>query len=40
MLPNEPKYLHEIVGEAKFYRLLNLAAIVEDRIRDLCKLIS
>jgi len=42
MLPNEARYLHEILSEARFYRLLNLVTIVEDRIRDLClcKLIS
>lgn len=36
MLPNEARYLHEILCEARFYKLVNLVTIVEDRIRDLC----
>ena len=35
-LPQEHHYLNEIAQEAKFYKLLSLKAIVEERLNDLC----
>ena len=36
MLPHEPKYLHELIIEARFYKLFGLVVLLEERIKDLC----
>ena len=35
-LPREPVYLYELLLEARFYKLLGLASIVEERLNDMC----
>jgi hypothetical protein len=36
ILPHEPKYLYELITEARFYKLFGLVALLEERIKDLC----
>jgi len=36
LLPNEPKYLYELITEARFYKLFGLVVLIEERIKDLC----
>jgi len=40
LLPNEPKYLYELIKEARFYKLFGLVILIKERIKDLrlCKL--
>jgi hypothetical protein len=35
ILPHEPKYLYELITEARFYKLFGLVALLEERIKDL-----
>ena len=36
ILAHEPKYLYELITEARFYKLFGLVALLEERIKDLC----
>jgi hypothetical protein len=36
ILPHEPKYLYELITEARFYKLFGLVVLLEERIHDLC----
>jgi ribosome-associated toxin RatA of RatAB toxin-antitoxin module len=35
ILPHEPKYMYELITEARLYKLFGVA-LLEERIKDLC----
>jgi hypothetical protein len=35
-IPHEPKYLYELITEARFCKLFGRVVLLEERIKDLC----